>query len=272
MYAKPTSPQSIAQVLDGSLRLTAAAFPKVWIYAVLLALGSSLPGIYELYAGIDALAQARAGNVDRTWAGLQVLGIVLTVFFFAAIYLRAAAVAEGRADESTLVRALVRLPLLLVMVILYAILLGLPVFVVIGLFSGIAIVAGIALAVVAVCFLLVIFNPSAAVFLLERQGPVASLSSAARMVWGHWWRTALVLLVAGILMFVLYLILAFVFGVLVGLGGFEDDTSTLVTIVVAAIAVSAVIYPFTVAVSLVIYWDLKLRREGGDLAARMQVA
>jgi hypothetical protein len=94
-------------------------------------------------------------------------------------------------------------------------------------------------------------------------------------VWGNWWRTAAILAVGFIVVFVIYMAASLVIGVLVPLlvlGGGDAESVLLITLIsslLIGVLMSLLITPFYISMLLAIYWDLKLRKDGGDLAARV---
>jgi hypothetical protein len=105
---------------------------------------------------------------------------------------------------------------------------------------------------------------------LEKKGPVAALTGSHNLVWGNWWRTAAILTVGFIIVFVLYMAAGLVMGVVAGVLGHNDPLfATMVSGLLVGVLMSLVVTPFYVAMMIAIYWDLKLRKEGGDLAARV---
>jgi hypothetical protein len=258
MYVKPTSPQSIGQVLDGSFRLTAASLRHTWVLALLAGLASYAATVYQFTRGGGALAQPFTVPQDPIYWILYVTGLLLTLLFLAAIYLRIDAVASGDPDGSNALAAAVpRLPLLVVIWILYML----------------AVIIGCILLVVPGMIVLVSMMLAMPIFLFEDKGPIASLTSSHRLVWGHWWRTAVILTVAGIVILVLYFIVAFIAAAIAPLAaGGEALLATLISAAIVLALLGIIVTPFMAALLLNIYWDLKLRKEGGDLVARAQAA
>lgn len=257
MYEKPTSPQSIGQVLDGSFRLAAASFRHTWLLALLAGLASYAASAYQFSRG-GTLMEAALAPQDATYWTLYVAGVVLSILFFAAIYLRVDAIAGGTAAEGGAVSvALRRLPLLLVLTIL----------------TVVAITCGLVLLIIPGLILAISLIASMPIFLLEDKGPIDSLTASHRLVWGHWWRTAAILTVGGIIVIVLYFIFGFVGAAIAPLVTRGDALlGGLISLLIVLALLGIVITPFFVSLILNIYWDLKLRKEGGDLTARVQAA
>jgi hypothetical protein len=257
MYEKPTSPQSIGQVLDGSFRLTAASFSKTWLLALLAGLAGAAASAYQFSRG-GSLMEAALAPQDATYWTLYVAGVVLSILFAAAIYLRIDAVAGGTAAEGGAISvALKRLPMLIVLMILLIV----------------AIACGLVLLIVPGLILMVSLLAAMPIFLFEDKGPVDSLTSSHRLVWGNWWRTAVILTVAFFIIMVLYFIFGFIAAAIAPLAtGGDAVLGAVVSLLIVFALLGIVITPYFCALILVIYWDLKLRKEGGDLAARVQAA
>lgn len=253
MYARPASPQSIGQVLDGSFRLTAAAFRHTWLLALLAGLASYAASAYQFTRG-DTVVQALTAPQDPVYWSLYVGGVLLSMLFFAVILLRIDSLAGGTAaGTGALPTALRRLPLLIVLLVL----------------TMVALIVGLVLLLIPGLILMISLMLATPILLLEDKGPFASLTASHRLVWGHWWRTAAIITVAGIIMIVLY----FIFG-LIGaaiaplLAGGDPLVASLVSLLIVLALLGVLFTPFFVSLILNVYWDLKLRKEGADLAAR----
>ena len=97
------------------------------------------------------------------------------------------------------------------------------------------------------------------------------MSYSRAIVRGHWWRTALLLTIIGIVLMVVYSIV--VVGVSIAVisdpvAASQGQVPWYVTLIVGPV-LSAVIAPLSYALVLAIFYDLRLRHEGGDLAARI---
>jgi len=103
---------------------------------------------------------------------------------------------------------------------------------------------------------------------IDREGPLASLKSSWRLTQRHWWRAMVILTTALIMMLVLYLALS----MLSYLSGYLTHYGPAQRFVIGPLLLAATyttIYPLGAAVWVAMYNDFKLRREGGDLAARV---
>lgn len=257
MYVKPARPQSIGQLLDGTIRLTAVAFRDTWLLALFGGLSPIVASVYQFTRGGTLVAMATATGDAIYWT-LYAVGMLLSVFFSAAIYLRLDAVASGAGGGgNVLVVAGSRLPLLVVLTILFVL----------------ALMLGLVLLIVPGVILAVSLMLATPVLLLEGKGPIASLLTSHRLVWGTWWRTAAILGVGGVIVVVMYLTVGFIAGAVAALlAGGEPMLAGLISLAIVQTLVGILMLPFFAALLLNVYWDVQLRKEGGDLAARARAA
>ena len=252
MYQQPNSPQSIGGVLDSGFKLYRESLSQAYLLAALGALVTAPVNLLQPYimqAGLNA-------NFAALGLGALAMAIVAVVLY-AALIARIDAAARGAPISlgQALSGGLQRMPAMLLAFIL------------------VGIVTFIGLCLVVIPGLIVIvwlaFAPFAVV--IERRGPIASLSYSRAIVSGHWWRTAALLTIIGIVLMVVYLLFAVGVSIAVisdPVAASEGQVPWYVTLIVAP-ALSAVIAPLSYALLLAIFYDLRLRHEGGDLAARI---
>jgi len=181
--------------------------------------------------------------------------LLASVLFYAAIYLRIDSIADGSTGAGALQSALRKLPLLIALIIL----------------NMLALMVGFILLIVPGLILIVSLVLAMPILLLEDKGPIDSLTSSHKLVWGNWWRTAAILTVGGIIIFVLYMILGLIAAAVAPfLAGGEAAVVAVVSLFIVLALAGILISPYFVSLILNIYWDLKLRREGGDLSARAE--
>src|SRR5918999_1390317 len=139
-----------------------------------------------------------------------------------------------------------------------------------GLF-GVAIVGGllVALATLALIvpgiWLFVMYSVAVPALLLERIGPIQALRRSFRLVRGRWWATAGVLLVGYLLIGILG---ALVTGVVMVVPAVVAEGNTLagaLGAVVGGTLGSMLTTPYSAAVVALLYFDLRVRKEGLDL-------
>jgi hypothetical protein len=116
------------------------------------------------------------------------------------------------------------------------------------------------------------FGPYAAI--IDRLGPLTSLRYSRAITRGHWWRTTALVTIIAIILMVVYMVVA-IAATISAIANPEaiaaGQTPWYIQFVISPL-LSAVGVPLSYSMFLAIYYDLKLRREGGDLAARIAAA
>src|SRR5262245_31268064 len=257
MFAKPAAPESIGQVLDGSFRLATGVFPKVWWIAILSSLASYPAAVYQ-FTRADTLEAAAVAPQDGIYWVLTIVGAIISTACLVAIFRSVDDVASNRAPTSNMLSfAIARAPMILLVLFMY----------------GLACVVGTLLLIVPGILAMVSLLLAVPINLFEQRGPVASLGASHRLVWGNWWRTAAIFGIAGVIVTVLYLLLGTVAGVVgVMFAGQFTIIAMLLSTALVSLMIGVLATPFLTALTMNVYWDLKLRKEGGDLAARLQIA
>jgi hypothetical protein len=180
------------------------------------------------------------------------------------------------------VTLLVSLILIGIWVPIFAIVFGLAVANAGGAAIGLGIIGGIGTFVVFVwiSIRLTLAVPSV---VLEGIGPVEALRRSWQLVQGSWWRVFGITLLAGIVVAIIGFILQFPFGIVSSLigggGGFtmiNTGSSTVATAAptVLGVAISAIgsivaatcTRPISAGVTVLLYTDMRIRREGLDIA------
>lgn len=109
-----------------------------------------------------------------------------------------------------------------------------------------------------------------AAIVVDDLGVIDSLTASARLTWGHWWRSVTIYTVIVILVAIVGGVLGgLVVGVFAGVFGVRSTPSIVANIIVEFVFGVAAM-SLTPSAMLSIYYDLKLRREGSDLAERVQ--
>jgi hypothetical protein len=131
---------------------------------------------------------------------------------------------------------------------------------------GVGIVAGTLAFIVPGIYLSIAWAVAFPVMLVERVGGFAALKRSFDLTRGRWWATTGRLLVAYILVTVISTVATAIF--LVPSNLLVDDTSTgaLLFEHAANFVVSLITTPFIAAVTTLVYFDLRVRKEGFDLA------
>jgi hypothetical protein len=272
-------PRQLSELLDELFRLYRRQFSLIVGVALLVA----LPGlVWSLVTGVYRLNSASYANLFTTTGtstvafnsqefsnllgslSLGALGaLILLPFTLGAVYRAVTDVALGRPATIGVVlrETLAR----------YWPLLGL-----VGLFFVFAFVWAIAeligflllilpgLAVFcAAIYFLVRWSLTVAAMMAEDIGPIRGLGRSWNLVKGQWWRTFGILVVVAILQTVISYALFFLFGLIAAVFSTGDFQAALVQ--VGSTLLSAVVSPITTIAVVLLYFDLRVRKEGLDL-------
>jgi hypothetical protein len=130
-------------------------------------------------------------------------------------------------------------------------------------------VPGFFVAVVLSIWFSTMFSLVTPVVVLERERPTAALARSWRLVRRSFWRVFGIMLLASIIVAVAGAILQLPFTFLSTLfGGTHGFTAGTVIAVIGAIAAGTVTRPISAAVTVLLYVDMRMRKEGLDLALR----
>lgn len=262
MAIQPTQPQGIGGVLDTTFQLYKSSLGVLWPVFLLLTAVGSPPSIYLAMNGaggsVAGGAEMLAAMSSPTYWLIYLVSIVAMMWVIGAIYLAQHAIGTdqemsvGAALQASVGRVLP----LVAMVILFTL----------------ALMIGYVLLIIPGLILTVSLMLATALVMFEDKGPVDSLIGSHKLVWGNWWRTLVILSIGGILVFVIYMAVAMVVALVmpfVGLGTDSEMVLSVLSTMIIGVIVNVLVTPFFSAMLIAVYWDLKLRKEGGDLAARV---
>ena len=141
-----------------------------------------------------------------------------------------------------------------------------------GLIGGLAALGAIAAIILTIWFA-VMFRMAAQVVVLEREGPVRALARSWRLVRGSFWRVLGITLLAGLIVLVTAGVLQIPFGLLAALAGGGNsllpatggNVAGILISAVGGVVAGAVARPISAGVAVLLYVDLRMRREGLDL-------
>jgi hypothetical protein len=277
MSTVPYPPQrqlSVGEVLDLTFRIYRVTFVKCLAFATCGVIAGQLAGIYALLKGRPpARGSTAVGGMlelmqDRTVVALYIVGIVLTVIFYAAVLLRQRAIITDGTVGGELAAALRRTPALIGLGLLVALACAacfLPALATGGTLRALLIIA----ALVVLSYGVVAISCAQTILLVEDAGPAASLARSWRLTTGSFWRLSIIYTVALIILIVLYMVIAAVAGFLAGVLAHGDLAMVTAFAEVIGIVLGAVATPFYGALALAVLADLKVRKEGADLAQRI---
>ena len=260
MYVRPTAPLPIGGVVDDAIKLYRESFARCWPIALV---GSLIMGTFGIFLaiyvrnagiGLTGMALLQIYGQPPVLA-LYLLQSVLSLAFYGALIASLNAVALGDTPLSfgeAIAIGFTRLGRAVVSgVVWWAI-------IVIGL---------ILLLVPGIYFLGALCLWPVALY-AEDAGAMQALQYSRDLIKGHWWRSSTILTIAVIIILVFSMVVGLIAGVLAAISRHDVTTAQLV-IQVVSMAANVFVLPMIPAVLLVMYRDLQLRREGGDLAARV---
>jgi hypothetical protein len=251
-------PLALGEILDVAIKLVRRNWRTLCVLVLIVALPVAVIDflVTTSTTTYDATLDVRSPEDGSAYDGGQFVNTVLGI----AVYLIASvgcvqAVGEAymgrRPDWRSPLRFAVRRALpALALSILY----------VLGVFLG-----AFAILIGAV-FLSVRWSVSMPALVLERRGPVASLGRSWNLVGGFWWKCFGTLLIA----YLLLIVVSIAFGAVLGglLAALSSVDSFLGLLLQEALNVILQVFtlPLFAAVTVVLYVDLRVRKEGFDLA------
>ncbi|HEY2682578.1 MAG TPA: glycerophosphoryl diester phosphodiesterase membrane domain-containing protein [Steroidobacteraceae bacterium] len=287
MYSKPAAPVSIGKVLDGAFSLWWPSLKLTWP----LVLIPKVAAVILMYFQIGATIPAQALQIYIQSPLISVLQVLISLGalgLYCAAFLRVDEFAHGRelalgasisrgfglwgkAFGLVLIGILVAIPIMVPALMVGSVTTpgqlgsGLALFAVFAFFYGI--------------FFLVIFGRLFLAFpilVVEKKSAVSSIKASWYLTRGYWWRCAAILTILAIVAYAV----AFIFGLVVGVMGVRDalhnanvyglSRSIFLSSMLIGVVSSLVFTPLFYGGLLSIYYDLKMRKEGGDLAGRVE--
>jgi hypothetical protein len=272
-------PRQLSELLDELFRLYRRHFSLIVGVALLVALPglvwSLATGVYRLNSTSYANLFTTTGTSTPTFnsqqlsnlAGTFLLGglgaLILLPFSVGAVYRAVTDVALGRPATigAVLRETLARYWPLLGLI-------GLGLLLVIGWFIAevigfvLLIIPGLAVFCAAV-YLVVRWSLVVAAMMAEDIGPIRGLGRSWNLVSGSWWRTFGILLIVGILQSIISYALLILFTLFADIFSAGDFRAALVS--VGSTLLSALVSPITTIAVVLLYFDLRVRKEGLDL-------
>jgi hypothetical protein len=266
-FYPPARPLSVGEVLDLVFQIFKATLVKGLPYGICAVIAQQLPNIYALASGATVRQTLGAGR--PVGIALFAVGVLLALIAWSALLLRQRAIIEQRPTsiKSELGEAFRRLPSFLGATLLFLVVVG----------CGAAVIMvvpqqyrmGVRIPLEVVClYLAVLLSCTWPAVLFAAQGPLGALRQSGRLVWGNWWRMAVVYFVGGAVVIVVAVLLGTLIAAVVSSLGAGIPVMTSVFTEVANV-LGAVTAPFAGALLLATFGDLRVRKEGTDLRQRI---
>ncbi|HEX4675148.1 MAG TPA: hypothetical protein VH209_07450 [Steroidobacteraceae bacterium] len=266
-FYPPARPLSVGEVLDLVFQIFKATLVRGLPYGICAVVAQQLPNVYALASGVSVRQALSAGQPIRI--ALFAVGVLLALVAWSALLLQQRAIIEQRPTsiKSELGEALRRLPSFFVATLLFLVVVG----------SGAAVIMvvppqyrtgmRIPLEILGV-YLAVFLSCTWPAVLFAGQGPLGALRQSARLVWGNWWRIAVVYVVGAAVVIVVSVLLGALIAAIVSSLGAGIPVMTSVFAEVANV-LGAVTAPFAGALLLAVFADLRVRKQGTDLKQRI---
>jgi len=257
-----TQPQTIGKVLDGGIRLYVRGLGKVLPISLVVALIGMVPNYVRFNPGV--VQQSDPARLGVLAIGYVIVIVLLGIVIYSAMIKIYGDIGAGNQATvaSGLKKGLGKLFPILIAGILY--------FLAVGLGTVLLVIPGIIL-------MLSMYLFSTAI-ILDDKGIIESLKYSHSLIWGNWWRTAIIFTVPVVIIIGLYVLLGIVLSLVMAsmaasAGSFNPaDLSQFSWFIIAEAIINAIIYPLFYAMAVVVYHDLKVRKSGGDLEARLASA
>ena len=258
-FAPQLRPLSVGEVLDASFKVVRQSFGTLAVCVLVVALPLNIiTTLVQASTSDNAFNLDTATTTDDVGTGTELAGVlvttalslVLTTIAAAACFRAVSSVYLGEqpAVGSSLAFAASRVLPVIVLSVIY--------------FIGL-IPAFIALVIPGI-WLAVAWSVSYPALLSEGIGPVAALGRSFRLVRGRWWATFGAVLVMYLIVVVISGILGVVFGATL-VASLDNEAVAAVLYTIVNTLSSLITLPLFAAVLTIIYFDLRVRKEGFDL-------
>jgi hypothetical protein len=243
-------PLGVGEILDTAFAVYRRNAFALWkLVAVVVALPAAMNGAL-------AVAEQQVNDSDGSSGSLVILQLLVLLVSLIASSLATAAALRVVADAylgrtidpgASLRFGLRRLPAVIGM----------------SLLVGITVVIASLFLLVPGIYLYVAWSVAMPALLGENLGIIRALGRSHSLVRGRFWPCAGVIVLAFLLMFIVALVLLAVLAAVVGSS--DNDTVLFVEQGVSTLIANALVLPFQVAVTVVLYIDLRVRKEGFDV-------
>jgi hypothetical protein len=244
-------PLGVGEVLDAAFAVYRRhAFPLWKLVAIVVALPAALDG------AVGVAERQVSDSADSSSGSLVVLQLLVLVVSVIASFLATAAayrlVADAYLGRPVDPGTSLRFGLKRVGAVMW-----------VSLLAGLGIFVGLLLLVVPGVYLAVAWSVAIPVLLGENLRGTAALGRSRALVRGRFWPCAGVLFLAFLLAAIVALAIEFI---VVGITGSSDnDTVIFFTQGISSLISNTLVLPFQVAVTTVLYIDLRVRKEGFDV-------
>ncbi len=251
MNVLANEPTSIAKILDASFKLFKLSFTKLIGLGLLSGIISASSSYFTagMFGGLATEDMSGLSANLPLFLGAIIFVLFLLFVIYGAMIYRIDNIAKQQDDTvmEAILFSLKKSPRMLLALILYYI----------------AMVLAMFLLVIPGLILMISLSFFPYFIILEVPSAYQSLKSSHKLVWKDWWRTMGVFTVPSILI----MIIIFVFGFVAAFTGIGEEGMGLVE--ASMNMLSSIYMPYLMVLGYIQFHDLKLRKSGSDLEARM---
>jgi hypothetical protein len=275
MYVPPTAPRDIGGVIDDAIKLYRASFRICWPIALIASVVSAATLLYvlsrfpEIATMRDPAQLWQLVRAPSVWSWYLVLSIASLLLLGAIIACQNALAADSAplGVGAALAAALARLPRQLYAILLWMLYGASVALVFIAPLPWVLKFLGFTAWLVFGIYLWGRLQLWIVALFAEPVGTVRAMQISWGLIKGHWWRAATILTVGIIIVLIITMIFSFLGG-LVFVVVRLDPMSLIIGNQLIGAAERVFVTSMIPALMVAMYYDFKLRREGGDLAAR----
>jgi hypothetical protein len=259
VYKLPDAPASLGGILDDGFKLFKASWKKLLPIAVVASVLGAIPQL--MIEGLDEIKPAEEPGLPAIGVGAVLAIVVMIVLSIVAYSILLAGTHQVAQSQPVSIGSAVRTGVARSPALLGAYFL-----------SILAIMVGLILLVIPGLWVAVAIFPAFLVPVIERLGPIASVSRAFKLVKGSWWRTAGIVTVMFLIVAALVYALQVVSALVVLPFTSQNPRQLVTTAGLLAAVLTAPLLPLGYCLMYAVYTDLRLRRDGGDLLTRAAAA
>ncbi|HEY4972002.1 MAG TPA: hypothetical protein VII41_00260 [Steroidobacteraceae bacterium] len=275
MYQQPTAPRDIGGVIDDAIKLYKASFRTCWPLALIASLVSAATVVY-IFSRFPAIASVRDPaqlwelvQAPAVWGWYLVLSVA-SLLLLGAIVACQNALAAGIGPigvGQSLAAAFACLHWQLLAIVLWLLYFALAAVLMLAPLSVPVKLLGFVAWVIYAIYLWGRLQLWVVALFAERASTLRAMRISWDLIQGHWWRAATILTVGIIIVLVITVVFGFV-GTLALVMFHLDPLSLLLGNQLISAAERIFVTSMIPALMVAMYYDFKLRRQGGDLAAR----
>lgn len=253
MVALASEPQTIGRVLDSGFKLFVKSFAGVFPMSLAAAVVLAIPNIANVLMNSPETTASPIPGLTVLVVFLVALPIYMILVGAVVYRLGAAAGMHEAGAQQALARGAQCVISLIGAAILYLL----------------AMAGGLILLVIPGIILSLSLSFAFFAIVLDKDSALASLKRSHRLVWGNWWRTLTVVSVPVVIVMILYIGLIIFLGASFAMSQSPHSSDVLISVNLIQAAIGGITAPLIYSIMIVQYDDLKLRKEGHDLAARL---